>query len=143
MSRKWNGRIDDSSPRRSKIARALTVNCHVVLFAGAFSVLCIHTVVFAFVLSSSAFDTSSWQRFWWWTPGQTWPVDETDVLKNAYGTCTASSGFPLGLKKILLNYLPSTLKELSISGSFTQRTQLPMPCGKLFTITWKRLLEKS
>lgn len=66
------------------------MNCHVVLFAGAFSVLCIHTVVFAFVLSSSAFDTSSWQRFWWWTPGQTWPADETDVLKNAYGTCKLS-----------------------------------------------------
>ena len=61
--------------------------CPVFFSTGALSLLCIQTVVFAFVLSTSAFDTSSWQRFWWWSPGQTWPSSETDVLKNAYGTC--------------------------------------------------------
>ena len=46
----------------------------------------IYAIVFALALSS-AYNTSSWQRFWWWTPGQSWPAGETDVLKNAYGTC--------------------------------------------------------
>lgn len=36
---------------------------------------------------SSAYNTSSWERFWWWTPGQSWPANLTDVLKNPYGTC--------------------------------------------------------
>ena len=53
----------------------------------------IHAVVFAFVVSASAFDTSSWQRFWWWTPGQAWPTGETDVLKNAYGHCKPSDQY--------------------------------------------------
>ena len=39
------------------------------------------------VALSSAYDTSSWQRFWWWTRGQLWPANVTDVLKDAYGTC--------------------------------------------------------
>ena len=66
------------------------MNCCIVSSTGALSVLCIQAVMFAFVLSTSAFDTSSWQRFWWWSPGQTWPSGETDVLKNAYGTCKLS-----------------------------------------------------
>lgn len=49
--------------------------------------------MFAVVLSSSAFNTSSWQRFWWWTPGLTWPADATDVLNNTYGTCKPSDSF--------------------------------------------------
>lgn len=49
-------------------------------------VVWIYIVVFA-VSMTFAYDFSSWQRFWWWTPGQSWPADATDVLKNAYGTC--------------------------------------------------------
>ena len=34
-----------------------------------------------------AYNTSTWHRFWWWTPGQRWPSNAIDVLKDAYGTC--------------------------------------------------------
>lgn len=36
---------------------------------------------------SFAFDLSSWHRFWWWTPGQSWPSKATDVLRYTFGTC--------------------------------------------------------
>ena len=36
---------------------------------------------------SFGYNISSWHRFWWWTPGQSWPSKTTDVLKNAFGTC--------------------------------------------------------
>ena len=38
-------------------------------------------------LYAYAYNTSSWHRFWWWKPGQSWPAGATDVLKHAYGTC--------------------------------------------------------
>ena len=36
---------------------------------------------------SFASDLSSWHRFWWWTPGQSWPSKATDVLRYSFGTC--------------------------------------------------------
>lgn len=39
------------------------------------------------VAFTSALNTSTWHRFWWWTAGKSWPAGVTDVLKNVYGTC--------------------------------------------------------
>ena len=36
---------------------------------------------------------SSWQRFWWWTPGQTWPANVKDVLKDAFGLCKQNNPY--------------------------------------------------
>ena len=34
---------------------------------------------------------SSWQRFWWWSGGNTWPTDVKDVLKDSFGTCPSNA----------------------------------------------------
>ena len=36
---------------------------------------------------------SSWQRFWWWTPGKTWPANVKDVLKDAFGLCKPNNPY--------------------------------------------------
>ena len=52
-----------------------------------------HLLVFATEVSCGTYNTSSWHRFWWWTPGKKWPSGVTDVLKNAYGTCKSSDHY--------------------------------------------------
>lgn len=42
---------------------------------------------------SLAHDTSTWQRFWWWSANKTWPAGVTDVLKDSFGTCTPSASY--------------------------------------------------
>ena len=53
----------------------------------------LHLLVFATEVSCGTYNTSSWHRFWWWTPGKKWPSGVTDVLKNAYGTCKSSDHY--------------------------------------------------
>lgn len=54
---------------------------------------CLHLLIFAIEVSCGTYNTSSWHRFWWWTPGKKWPSGVTDVLKNAYGTCKFSDHY--------------------------------------------------
>ena len=54
---------------------------------------CLHLLIFATEVSCGTYNTSSWHRFWWWTPGKKWPSGVTDVLKNAYGTCKSSDHY--------------------------------------------------
>ena len=50
-------------------------------------------MVLIFVVSSSTIEMSSWQRFWWWTPGKTWPANVKDVLKDAFGLCKPNNPY--------------------------------------------------
>lgn len=56
---------------------------------GVLLLSCIHVLVIGSIMQSYAYayNTSTWHHFWWWTPGQRWPSNAIDALKDAYGTC--------------------------------------------------------
>ena len=47
-------------------------------------------------LNPEALDGGGWTPFWWYKPGTAWPSGATDVLADAYGSCTAGSDVCFG-----------------------------------------------